>query len=175
MEKPYIKHLQLGISPKELVEKLELGEDLCSSEADDEWFVTFIKMLVSAKDKNIKFVFDEDGEYSSVYAPKLKDLESLGYDYDSYGGAEEDSISLNNFIDDFYGLKEKTYKAKISSAEYKKKRGCCPACGSKKTRRDGDLCEWEPGEVRCTMGCDKCNAQWSEIYKMTGFSDLCSR
>lgn len=176
METPYIKHLQLGMSVDEFVNEFTTEHiEIISNDGDTDWWKTLVKILVESKDHNIKFVFDDEGEYSTVYAPKIPDLGELGYDYDNWGGAEEDSISLNKFIKDFYGTKNKTYKAKIDNKQYVKKRAYCPCCGSKKTRQDGGLYFDKKNKVVCTVGCDDCNAQWSETYKLTGFQNLGSR
>lgn len=185
MEKPYSKYLMLGMKVDDFVNKIrdeiESARDVVSHEANHDWWVSLIKMLVVAKDQNIRFVFEDDGEDSSVYAPKLPDLSAISYsselllDRDAWGAAEDDSFNLNKFIRSFYDTKDKKPKAKVTNEQYLKKSGYCPACGSKKTRVDGGLRFENKKKVQCTLGCDDCNAQWSESYVLEGFKDLGSR
>ena len=180
--KPYSKWLMLGVTAQGMAESIcELKEeytedlDLSAQNFEADWLEKLIKTLVESKDKNIKFVFDDDGEDSTVYAPKLDDLDALFYEQDSWYGAEDDAEKLNQFILDFYGTENQTYKNKITKAQYVKKK-CCPACKStKEIRIDGRLHTINGSEVRSTLGCDNCNAQWEEVFKLVGFEDLRSR
>lgn len=179
MEMPYIKHLQLGMPVGDFVIRVRDEDndiyDLVSNDANSDWWADFIKMLVQSKDQNIRFVFEDEGDESTVFAPKLPDLSAIGYSYEDWGAAEEDSIRLNEFIKKFYGTKNKRYKAKVTSKEYVKKNGCCPACGGKATRVDAGIRFENKRKAKCILGCDNCNAQWSEIYVLERFENLRSR
>lgn len=183
---PYINLIMLGLSVGDFVGQI-LDEDkhgnwnLNTNDLDQDWLEKFIRMLVASKDTNIKFVHSADSEDSIIYAPKLDDLDALTYDQDNWWGSEEDSIAINQFILDFYGTTNKEYEPKITQEQYtKKKRKCCPACGSKDLREDEG---WMQGEIKagggdkveCVLGCNDCNAQWNEVYKLVGFKDLRSR
>lgn len=180
--KPYSKWLMLGVTAREMAESIcDLKEeytedlDLSAQNFDADWVENLIKMLVESKDKNIKFVVDDEGEESTVFAPKLDDLDGLFYDSDSWYGAEDDANKLNQFILDFYGTENPIHKAKVTKAQYVKKKSC-PVCKSKKEiRMDGRLHTVNGNEVRSVLGCDKCNAQWEEVFKLTGFDNLHSR
>jgi hypothetical protein len=181
MKKPFIKSLMLGSSVDDLIEEIDNGTCLLdqdyvvSGDADAEWWRELIKLLIKSKDHNIRFVADIDMEFSETYAPKLKDLKALTYDDDSWSSSENDTRILNHFIRDFYGEKEKKPKAKITNDQYVEKPSCCPVCSSHNTQRDGGYYSAEQFKVHGTLGCNDCNAQWSEVYELSGFKNVGSR
>lgn len=178
MNKPYIKSLLLGSTVQELIDEIDDGEILPDFEAvgglvKNDWWEKFIKLLLNAEDRNIKFVCDVDSEFSETYAPKLKELDPIHYDQENWPCCENDVRILNIFIRDFYGSKDKKPKSKVTNEQYLKKPGYCPACESKNTRQDGEY--FEKSKFHRYIGCDDCNAQWTEVYELSGFKSLGTR
>lgn len=174
MQKPYIKSLMLGLSIQELWNNQDdiLADTIQSYSFDQPWFEQLTKLLLNATDHNIRFVFDENGDESLVFAPKLQDLPALEYEDENY--IENDAYVLNKFIEDFYGEKPKEPTAQISNEQYANNPRC-PACGSQQTRRDEGYFGSKNRSVVCVIGCDDCNAQWNEVYELSGFKNLGSR
>jgi len=193
MNKPFIKNLMLGTSIKELVDYVldcdqyeiagnygdyfdEQHKTYRSYDSHD-WWAELVKLLVSSKDKNIRFIEDTpDLEYpndAEIFAPKLN-LSALRYDSDNYHYVEDDVETINNFIKDFYGEKSKPVSAKITNKEYASKKKC-PVCKKQKgIRQRGHV--WVDGsQAHRNLGCDLCNALWQENFVISTFSNLDTR
>ncbi len=61
----------------------------------------------------------------------------------------------------------------LSDAEYVAKQGqCCPACGQSEI--EGGSVPIEGTTAVQTVTCNSCDAEWTDVYRLQGYTDLCT-
>jgi hypothetical protein len=185
MNHPLLTEIQLGRPIKDVAESLleeaSKENEVHNLDADD--IEKVIKELIRVNNKNIRWHVCEGYESCSVLVLDKKFQDDLFFDYwDDEGWARDDEAHedcdfLNEVTKKLFAVEDKPQKAKVTQTDFKKKKGkVCPYCNSTKVTSIGVLSTYMKKIQKGLMGdwmanremaCIKCNAEWTEEYKLT--------
>jgi len=179
MNHPLLTEIQLGRSIKDVAESLlEEAEtnDIQVHSLDANDLEKVIKELIRVNNKNIRWHVCYGYDSCSVLTLDKKFQDDLFDYWDDEGWAREDEAHddcnfLNEVTKKLFAVEDKPQKAKVTQADFKKKKGkVCPYCKSTKVTSIGILSTYMPKDdwiANRQMACTKCNAEWTEEYKLT--------
>lgn len=179
MSHALLTEILLGRPVKEVARALlaEAEAEESDVELDEDELEKVIKELIRVKGKNIRWHVCMGHESCSILVLNKKFQDDLFFDFwDDDGWAREDEAHatcefLNEVTKKLFAVEDKPLKQKVTQAEFKKKKGkVCPYCKSTKVTSISPLGTWKPKDdwvANREMACEKCNAEWSEEYKLT--------
>ena len=180
LDHPLLTEIQLGRNIKDVAEfllKEAETNDIQVHNLDADDIEKVIKELIRVNNKKIRWHVCESYDCCNVQVLDKKFKNDLYFDYwDEEGWAREDEAHddcnfLNEITKKLFAVEDKPQKAKVTQAEFKKEKGkVCPYCKSTKITSIGILSTYMPkGDwiANRQMTCIKCNAEWTEEYKLT--------